>query len=73
LKALAPLATSHKNCDRIRRRHRDRSRSCALKALAPLAVAPGHIRALGTARADRGPGDDYTSASGPRPFSPPGK
>jgi len=69
LKAFGPLAS----CLFHHKRHRDRTRSCVLKALGPLAVAPGHIRALGTARADRGPGGDYTSASGPRPFSPPGK
>jgi len=48
-----------------------------MKALGPLAVAERDIRARTAAprrtRADRARSGDYTSASGPRPFSPPGK
>jgi len=43
-----------------------------MKALDPLAVADRDILALRTARENSARSDDYTSASAPRPFSPPG-
>ncbi|QLH80391.1 hypothetical protein [Halosimplex pelagicum] len=47
-----------KALDALASRGSDRRRQQAMKALDALAVAERHIRALGTARADRGHSDD---------------
>jgi len=69
LKAPDPLASCR---NRDRRQHRDRTHRSELKALDPLAVAARDILALRTTRENSARADDYTSASAPRPFSPPG-